>query len=387
MSKSRRLELIESIEKGRNSYVITYVLSDRPNAMGRLSPDAVREIYNLLCQLKPIDRKKRLDLFVYGTDGDNNVPWQIVAMIREMFDHFSVIVPYKAHGAATMIALGADTIIMGEKGELSSIEVSVRTPHNPNGPGAQDELPVSVQDVEGLVYLLERLGRVREKQRIDAFLRTIDKIPPLLLGSVNRTLEQTKMACMKLLQSRRRPFRNGRNRRIVGKLFPEFSWNRQCISVSEAIKEIGLKQVNRVEELEPIFWELLTLYEKELRTSHPFYPEEVMEQSDEEEKVFPNQKLVYMETTRRTRVFQRDVKVKKIRRYPPDVQFNPQVVLPSFEIAPEMQVSEYSVLDFVQQWLQNNLPGIVNGCFDKFKNEFPVTAYDCLHLNQRWTHE
>jgi hypothetical protein len=49
----------------------------------------------------------------------------MVGMIREMFDLFNVIVPHKAHGPGTMIALGADTIIMGERGTLSPIEVLI----------------------------------------------------------------------------------------------------------------------------------------------------------------------------------------------------------------------------------------------------------------------
>ena len=387
MFKERRLELIESIEKKRNSYVIAYVLSDRPNATASISSDAVREIYNLLCGLKPFEKKKTLDLFIYGIGGDNDVPWQIVAMIREMFNQFSVIIPYKAHGAVTMIALGADTIIMGEKSELSPIDVAITTPHNSSEPGMTDGLPVSVEDIKALVALLERLGKVREKQRIDAFLRTIDKVPPLLLGNVNRTLEQTKMTCMRLLERRRRPFRNGVNKRIVANLFSEFSSHDHCISMSEAVKEIGLKHVKRVEELEPIFWELLTLYEGELRTNEPFYPEETMEQSDEEERIFREHKLVYVETTRRTRVFQRDVKMKKLRQHPPEIQFNPQIILPSFQIAPELQVSEHSIFDFLQEWLQSNLPGIVNECFDKFKKQFPVTAYERLYLKQGWVDE
>ena len=387
MSKKRRLELINSIEEKRNSYVVTYVLSDRPNAIGRISHDVVRQIYDVLRDLKPFENRKTLDLFIYATNGDNDVPWHIVSTIREMFNQFSVIVPYKAHGTATMIAMGADRMIMGEKSELSSIDVTSTILNNSKEPAMRDQSPVSVQDMKAMISLLERSGKLREKQRIDAFLRMIDKVPPLILGNVNRTLEQTKLACMKLLESRKRPFRNGLNKRIVERLFSDFSSQHQCISMSEAVKEIGLKQIMRVEELEPVFWELLTSYEQELRTNEPFYPEEIMEESPEEEKVFRNHKLVYIETTKRTRVFQRDVKVKKIRQYPPDIQFNPQIVLPSFEIAPELQVSEHSVLDFVQQWLQNNLPGIVDECFDKFKREFPVTAYECLYLNHRWMDE
>jgi hypothetical protein len=32
-------------------------------------------------------------------------------MIREFCDEFNVLIPYKAHSAATLLSLGADTII------------------------------------------------------------------------------------------------------------------------------------------------------------------------------------------------------------------------------------------------------------------------------------
>ncbi len=369
--------------------MLTYVLSDRLNATGRMGPDAVREIYEVLSDLKPFDKKKTLDLFIHGTEGDDHVPWQIVSMAREMFRQVSVIAPYKAHGPATMLALGADTIVMGEKSELSLIDITFSNEtfcHSRNGK-PDNEFPLNANDILGLISLVERLGKMREKQRIDTFLRALDKVSPLLLGHLNRTLERIKMTCMKLLRSRRRPFRKGLNRRIVERICPTLSSRQHCISITEAVKEIGLKQIKRSEGLEPVFWELLTLYEKEFKTYEPFYPEEVLEQTDEDEKMFRDHRLVYVETTSKSRAFLRDVKVKKIRQYPPDIQFNPQIILPALEIDPELRVGEHSILNFIQQWLQNNVPYIVNECFHKFSRGFPVKAYEQLYLNQRWIDE
>jgi hypothetical protein len=386
MSKERRSELIRKIEEARDSYVLAYVLSDRLNAAGNMTPDAVREIYDVLSDLKPFDKKKTLDLFILGMEGENHVPWQIISMVREMFKEISIIVPYKAHGPATMLALGADTIVMGEKSELSLIDIPFSDgPFCHSRDGKPDhELPLHADDILGLISLVERLGKIREKQRIDTFLRALDKVSPLLLGHLNRTLEQTKMTCMKLLGSRRRPFRKRLNRRIVEKLCSAYSLGQHCISMTEATREIGLKQIKRLEALETVFWELLTLYEKEFNTYEPFYPEEVLEQTDEDEKLFRDHRLVYVETATRSRAFLRDVKVRKIRQYPPDMQFNPQIILPALEIEPELRLGENSILAFIQQWLQNNVPCIVNECFHKFSRGFPVTAYEQVYLNQRW---
>ena len=83
MSKKRRLDLIREIEDKRNSYFFAYLLSDRLNASATFFPDIVREIYCLLRELKPFEKKRGLDLFIYGEKGDHAVPWRIVTTIRE----------------------------------------------------------------------------------------------------------------------------------------------------------------------------------------------------------------------------------------------------------------------------------------------------------------
>lgn len=45
---------------------------------------------------------------------------------------FSVLIPYRAHSAATVIALGADEIVMTKKAELGPIDITIGSgPYNP----------------------------------------------------------------------------------------------------------------------------------------------------------------------------------------------------------------------------------------------------------------
>jgi hypothetical protein len=384
MSKNRRLELIENIQEKRKSHVLAYVLSDRPNCEGRICPDAVREMYCLLYEMKPIS-KKPLDLFMFAHRGDTTVPWQMVGMIREMFDVFNVIIPYKAHGAATMVALGADTIIMGERGELSPIEVLVTGDDGFREQGWEQSRSVSVEDVTALVSLMELFGKVREKQRVDAFLRTMERVNPLLLGTMQKGIEQTKTDCLRLLEKRSRRFRKGKNKKIIKKLFSDFVFPHRYITRSEAVKSIGLKQVRREEALEPLFWELLTSYEQEFRTNESFCPEILLQQSNQDEMIFPSQKLAYLESAKGTRIFLEDIHVKKIREYPPTVQFDPQIVLPPLQIGAESM--EEPVWSFIEGWLQNNLPTLIDQSFDRFKRSLPILRHQRVHLDPRWVDE
>jgi len=387
MSKEERQKLIQEIETKRNSHLIVYIAGDRPNSVATIAQDVVREIYNLMLEVGPLDKKK-IDIFLYSRGGDSTVPWQLVSMIREHVDEFNVIIPYRAHSAATMIALGADEIVMGAKGELSPIDVTISGgPHNPKDSDTKEKLPVSVEDVKGFFSLLDQFGKVPGERAIDGCLKLMDKVPPLILGNVHRTLEQTKLVAARLLGSRREPFDKEKNEKIAEKLSSEIFSHMHMISRKEATEEIGLTQVKPAGALEQTLWHLLSLYEKELKIYEPFLPEDELENSDVEEKLFPNHKLIYLETIKRTRVFKLDVKMKKVRQYPAQINFNPQIQLPPLQIPPQLATNQQALIDFIQNWLQGGLPGILNACLDSFKKDFPVIGYDRKHLNKKWVDE
>ena len=106
--------LIEAIQTARQSHVITYFVGDRPGVPAQIGEDAVRPMYEHLRAIGT-GRVPRIDLFLYSRGGAIEVPWRIISMLREYGDEINVLVPYKAHSAATLIALGADHIVMGKK--------------------------------------------------------------------------------------------------------------------------------------------------------------------------------------------------------------------------------------------------------------------------------
>jgi len=137
---------IQQLEGLRNSRVITYVTSDKQGPVNaRIAMDVVPIVSK---QLRAIGKTNNIELFLYSAGGDTMVPWRMVSMIREYCDKFSVIVPYKAHSAATMIALGADEIVMSDLSELSPIDPSTANVFNPQDPkNPQNRIPISVEDV------------------------------------------------------------------------------------------------------------------------------------------------------------------------------------------------------------------------------------------------
>jgi ATP-dependent protease ClpP protease subunit len=75
--------------------------------------------------LRQIGDVKTLDLILHSPGGEGTCVEKIVSLCRAQCDHFRVIIPNEAKSAATMIALGADEIIMGPCSELGPIDAQI----------------------------------------------------------------------------------------------------------------------------------------------------------------------------------------------------------------------------------------------------------------------
>jgi ClpP class serine protease len=68
---------------------------------------------------------KTLNLILCSPGGDGVVVEKFVSLCRSQCKKFRVLIPYEAKSAATLIALGADEIIMGPQSEIGPIDAQV----------------------------------------------------------------------------------------------------------------------------------------------------------------------------------------------------------------------------------------------------------------------
>lgn len=115
-------EIIKKIEAERSSKVIVYFTSDRPNLGEMIVEDIIEVFHDILVD---IDHSDKIDLIIYSRGGQTIVPLPLVKLIRKFCDKFSVLVPFRAHSAATMIALGADDIYMTKLAELGPVDPQI----------------------------------------------------------------------------------------------------------------------------------------------------------------------------------------------------------------------------------------------------------------------
>jgi hypothetical protein len=110
-------------------------------------------------------------------------------------------VPFWAHSAGTLIALGADKIYMTRFGTLSPIDPSVTNEFNPQDPaGAADRIPIAVEDVLAFFQLASEQGRDDADLAGDAFRQLAESVHPLALGNVKRSIEQIWQLAKKLIR-------------------------------------------------------------------------------------------------------------------------------------------------------------------------------------------
>lgn len=82
--------------------------------------------------------EREVDLFLHSPGGTAEAAESIVEYLRTRFDHIRVVVPLAAMSAATMMALGADEIVMGAHSQLGPIDpqFTLATPEGPrSAPG------------------------------------------------------------------------------------------------------------------------------------------------------------------------------------------------------------------------------------------------------------
>jgi len=169
MRDPARITKIEALEKARASKVIVYFMGDRQPFGTRIAEDAVRPLYEHLLNLDfGSVNSKVVDLFLYSRGGDVSVPWRIATMVREFCERFNVLIPYKAHSAATLLSLGADSIVMGKKAELGPIDPTlVKTTV---GEAALPQQEISVEDVNSFLSFVVPVHGMPRKKSFEAVI-------------------------------------------------------------------------------------------------------------------------------------------------------------------------------------------------------------------------
>lgn len=318
MASMERSKLFEAIESARGSRVVAYVTSDRQGPVNaRVAMDIIPIISR---QLRAIGKVKHIDLVLYSAGGDTMVPWRLVSMIREYCEKFSVLVPYKAHSAATMIALGADEIVMSDMSELSPIDPSTSNFFNPADPKNPDgRIQISVEEVMSYFDLAKNKFGVKSDEKLaDIFMKFMEATPsihPLALGNVNRTHNLIKVLAGRLLKSHAHPMTKENIASIIEHFTEKLYSHQYYIGRKEAREELGVSTIVDADpKLADMLSQLYESYNADMRLTESWNPETEIDGRSENRKDY---KIAFVESTEKSSAFGLSMEFKKLQQLVP----------------------------------------------------------------------
>lgn len=118
-----RQQIIRAIEQRTSRRMLVYVANIDHHASS-LNPDDVVPLGDALSQMGKVEN---LDLVLHTPGGSGETAEKVVELCRSHCrGEFRVVVPNMAKSAGTLIALGADTIVMGYCSELGPIDPQIQ---------------------------------------------------------------------------------------------------------------------------------------------------------------------------------------------------------------------------------------------------------------------
>jgi hypothetical protein len=242
-----RAAILREIGTECEAGVLAYVTGDRENLETEVGADVLRRLPR---HLEAVGKQERLALVLYTLGGDTNTPWPFVNFLRAYCDELYVLVPFWAHSAGTLIALGADRIYMTRFGTLSPIDPSVTNEFNPHdSTNPHDRIPIAVEDVLAFFQLAAEQSMDDADLAADAFRQLAESVHPLALGNVKRSIEQIWQLAKKLIRLHSPDAGDAELTALVMRLTTELYSHSHLIARAEAAA-LGLPVEQPSEELE-----------------------------------------------------------------------------------------------------------------------------------------
>lgn len=243
-----RQSIMREIEASTGSALLSYVAPRQ-----QIDRDDVVAMADLLHNVTP---GTPIDLLLHSPGGDIDAAEKLITLVRKRAGtaRVRVVVPDFAKSAATLIALGADSIVMSDTSELGAIDPQVSIPDS-NG---------HLQQLSAQSYLdafSKYAEELREDPKDPVSRLMLSKMEPAIVRKLERITKRSKAIAEALLQTAMVPNEEDAEK-IATKLADTKKWHSHGQMIShEAAVGVGLS----VEYLSPqdqrwqSFWRLFCL--------------------------------------------------------------------------------------------------------------------------------
>jgi hypothetical protein len=267
-----RAELIERLETLRGRPLISVITSTRTGYSWSLADDLIPVIYKHLEQLRAERDCEQLDLYLHTNGGDTTFPWRLMSLLREFAKKgVDLLVPHRCFSAGTLVALGADKVVMHPMGVLGPTDTMINGPFNPTDPEGEP-LPIPVEDVLSYIeWVKADVGIRHEDELVRALGYLTETVQPLALGTVKRSTLQSKMIGAKLLNIRSEAVDQHHAEEIVSTLAQRLFYHGHPISRTEARDDLHMKWVDDApDHIAAAMWDLYESYAEDMQLHRDF---------------------------------------------------------------------------------------------------------------------
>jgi len=233
--------------------------------------DSVPELLDQINAVPPTAIE--IDLLVISSGGDGTVAWQVMSLLRERFQKVSVLVPQAAYSAATLLALGADEIVMHHNGNLGPVDPQMLVKRWRPGSEKPIDVHFGYEDLMGfLEFVKEEVGITDQIHVKSLFEQFCNEVGPVPIGTAARgSLLSITMGEKLLRMHMTKDGEDTKARGIAETLNKKFFHHGYPVSRKEA-REIGLKVAEASQPVEAVMWRIWLDLEEELEVRRPFDP-------------------------------------------------------------------------------------------------------------------
>lgn len=267
MSYNTRKELLAKIAENRGRKLISYVTSIRPNMSCNMAGDAIIPVIEQLDHI-PEDVKE-IDFLIISNGGDPITALRIMSLLRERFDKIVVLLPYVAYSAATILALGADEIVMHRYSNLGPVDPQLTVSYN-NEKGVRENMQFSSEDLRNYVdFIKTDVGITDQQHLVTAISPLLKDVGTLPIGTAKRSQQLSLTLSEKMLGWH---FDDSAKAKTIAKALNSSYYHHGYAVGRKEAKTIGLPISEPDSSLEALLWDLWKDYSDEMQCNKPFDP-------------------------------------------------------------------------------------------------------------------
>ncbi len=258
----RTQALLERIQRKVDGTFLSYWTS----TSGSVCDNDVSALHALL---EARGRQERIALLVKSDGGSGMAALRLVHLLRRYARRLTVIAPLNCASAATMLALGADTIQMGPLSYLTAVDTSLEHDLSPLDHTNQ-LVPVSNDEVDRVIRLWkDTVGR--RGDGVNPYQELYKYLHPLVIGALDRASSLSLMLCREILGYHLKDARKAD--RIARRLNSSYPAHQYPITSREA-RRLGLRVQDIPSDLDALLQELNLLYSEMGQRAITDYDEE-----------------------------------------------------------------------------------------------------------------